>query len=422
MAEQIYSDLLIDTNLVMHFRRLDEIDWPNLTGAVTCTIWIAPILLRELEMHKVHHKLAKLRERAGEMVDYLVTMSAQVDPISLRDRVTLAFIDHEPLIDFTVHRLRPDVADDQLIASALDLAHETGRPNAIVSGDGGLAIKLRARPIGLLRLPDTLKLPSAADARDKEVRDLKQQLAKATARRPLLNTTFPDGSHLLKIGLPTRVVPIPPDLESVRTEHGPYNAGYLERSPGTNRGIQTFSAPSNEQIARYEEARMEFLDKYAAYLDRETQWREIVEHMFALRFLLANKGSGPATNIDVHLNFPEPVTLWKALPDKPSAPQAPIRPQTRLDFIHGPGIALGRPRLPDFPIFHGPINDGDASFEDGERAVTYSVRTLKHRYTEDLAEIVLLVPRHAAKGFEIAVEISCNEIDPVTAKLAVNLE
>ncbi len=46
-------DILIDANIALHFPRIDQLDWPGLTGCRTCTIAIAPILLRELEQKKI---------------------------------------------------------------------------------------------------------------------------------------------------------------------------------------------------------------------------------------------------------------------------------------------------------------------------------------------------------------------------------
>ncbi|MEQ6335778.1 hypothetical protein [Sphingobium sp. MK2] len=59
------AHLFLDTNILMHFQRIDQIDWPDIADATECILLIAPVVIRELEKHKVQHSSPKLRERAG---------------------------------------------------------------------------------------------------------------------------------------------------------------------------------------------------------------------------------------------------------------------------------------------------------------------------------------------------------------------
>ena len=56
-------DILIDTNLVLHFRPIDQVDWRSLTGFDRCTLVITPILLRELEQRMIGRFVAQVRTR-----------------------------------------------------------------------------------------------------------------------------------------------------------------------------------------------------------------------------------------------------------------------------------------------------------------------------------------------------------------------
>jgi hypothetical protein len=60
-----------DTNLFLHYRRLDEIDWLDTTGADAVTLLIAPIVVRELDRKKVQGETKRIRDRANERLKWL---------------------------------------------------------------------------------------------------------------------------------------------------------------------------------------------------------------------------------------------------------------------------------------------------------------------------------------------------------------
>ena len=153
-------DIFIDTNQVLHFTRIDQVDWCALTGCERCVIIVTPILLRELEQKKIFSPSAVIKDRAGRMIDFLVKQIERPDPFELRDNVLLVFAEREPSIDFADHGLVREVNDDQYIASALERQSSTGKRTFIVSNDGGMALKLRSRPIDVLRRGDR---PSSED-------------------------------------------------------------------------------------------------------------------------------------------------------------------------------------------------------------------------------------------------------------------
>ena len=214
-------DILIDTNIALHFPRIDQLDWPGLTGCRTCTIVIVPILLRELEQKKIFGATPSIRERAGRTIEYLVAKMAETDPIHVRPDVTLVFLEHEPGIDFEANLLVREVNDDQYIASAIEHAAKAGHDTGIASNDGGMALKLRSRPVSVLRLPDELRLPLDQDPRDKELREAKAQLVQLQTQRPKLATTFAGGLRKREIrnakALPTRIA----TLDEIKSKHAP---------------------------------------------------------------------------------------------------------------------------------------------------------------------------------------------------------
>jgi rRNA-processing protein FCF1 len=416
------AHLLLDTNILMHFRRINEIDWTTIAGADECRLLIAPVVIRELEKHKVQHSSAKLRDRAGEIISYLVGLAGATDGATvIRQGATLDFLDHEPLLDFAQHRLSREIADDQLIASAIELG-EAYENVSIVSNDAGLGIKLRSRPVGLVRLPEELRLPSAEDAERKEIRDLRQQLARLQSRLPKLEVSFADGSTLIQMERIQRDVKDLPTLQEMKNRFQPMSLPQYRTRAGALSSMAAF-ALRQEDIDGYNAQREVYLSNYVAFLEDHRCWQDRMGRLFDLNFSLRNIGSGPATNVDVDLKFPKGITFIQVgdWPKPPKEPKPPRRPERRFeDFLRGTDM-LGPARLSPFtlPNVHG-INDGDPMFEEGSNLLTYAASSLKHECNLELASVIVEIPQGGwPAAIPVTAAITCNEAQRVEQTLTV---
>lgn len=421
--------VLIDTNVVLHYRRIDEIDWPLLAGAASCTLAITPVLMRELEQHKVHNRSKTLRDRAGRMIDYLVGLMDAPDPILIRPAVTLSFISDEPTLDFASHRLKESIADDHYIATALELAAETADPVLIASADGGMALKLRARPIAALRLPPDLKLPDEPDPAEKELRETKRELLKLQTRQPQLSVRFADGSTLLR--LPKRLAVPPPGIKTpdeIRREYPKRRVPGKPndpRSTGLGTGIGALGLSQMADLGGFASARIErensYLDLY--YLKYETYYEQIAAHWdwlsrsYELALVLHNEGAGPATIVEAQLSFSGQLKLGLAsdVPEKPDEPSPPKA--TDVLGPSGPPMSIYQKLgFPEPPSFH----DGRPLFDDGDHDVYFDARNLRPKSQFALDQfVVTFASLNACAPLEIAVTIRCNELEPVSQKLAI---
>jgi len=69
-----------DSNLFMHFRSLNEIDWCEFLQASAVEIKIAPVVTSELEKQKTLNPLRKLRERADNVLKFAVGIGGSYGP------------------------------------------------------------------------------------------------------------------------------------------------------------------------------------------------------------------------------------------------------------------------------------------------------------------------------------------------------
>lgn len=284
-------DIIVDTNLILHFRRLDELDWCELVGAAPCSVVVTPVLMRELERAKVHNPNAKLRARAKDAIAWLAAKIADEDPIILREGVTLILDEQEPLIDFAEHRLSRDIADDHLIASALDWNLRSGHDVAIASADSGLALKLRSRPIRFFQPEEKWRLSNAVDAERAELRELKRKLDQERMRRPALTVQFLEGGTTINIG--PDPIERPRSIEEVQSAF-PTMAldDYSQLDNRTKPGVRVYR---HEPVDQYNKDLGTYFADYGRYLERHDDWAEQEGRTLEIEFFLANAGGGPAS-------------------------------------------------------------------------------------------------------------------------------
>jgi len=183
-----------DTNLFLHYRPLNEIDWCRFLQAASVEIKIATVVTRELEEQKVLHQSQKMRDRAATAVKLLVKYLGQSQ---VRDGVTLEFLVKEPDADFAASRgFNLKLGDDRLIGTLLLYREEhPGVRCVLATSDLPLKVKASHYQIELAIPSETLRLPSEPDPLEKKNKQLEAELRRYKSREPALDISFEDGGN-----------------------------------------------------------------------------------------------------------------------------------------------------------------------------------------------------------------------------------
>src|SRR5690242_14518093 len=96
--------LFIDTNVLLHYRRIEDIDWLNLSGANAVVIILCPTVVREMDRHKISHSQSKFRKRAQEIITSLHSRLSGSVPKVIREKVQIEFVAHDPELDFAAYK------------------------------------------------------------------------------------------------------------------------------------------------------------------------------------------------------------------------------------------------------------------------------------------------------------------------------
>src|SRR5258706_7682187 len=336
--------LFIDANVMLHYRRIEEIDWGTLSNSKEVTIVLCPVVVRELDNLKVNHPQKRLRKRAQEIVSSLHAWLSDSDSSSIRQGVWLEFLHNDPDLDFHMHGLRKEISDDWLIASSMVWKQQHPKDDTkIVSADLGVAIKARAKEILVLTPSDGDKLPEEVDEDKKQINELQKELAGIKNTLPVLSLGFwecPD-KEFVRFGI-KNPFPYDPQASAGEMEHlrsiyqllTPSNTSPRRRPREIEKLMQSLDPASafrvtKEGAEQYNSDLTEYFQKYEEYLRKahDHQNKECLKFDFEIG--LHNDGGSPAEDVDIHLDFPDGFELFDGrhhvfkAPDKPEPPKRP---------------------------------------------------------------------------------------------------
>ena len=109
--------IFLDTNIFIHYKNFEEIDWLNEASCSDCTLVIAPIVLNELDKkkigtNKISNKVRKILTRFEEIIEFEIT--------AIKDKVSINILSISPPKSiYENNDLNFDEQDDRLIASII---------------------------------------------------------------------------------------------------------------------------------------------------------------------------------------------------------------------------------------------------------------------------------------------------------------
>ena len=429
----------IDTNILMHYRRVQEIDWPKVIGTQCITIVIAPVVVRELDAHKFDHASAKIRKRVRELLVEFRSMFGNSAAVELRRSVTLQFLVGDADLDFPSHGLRREVNDDWLIASMIEYRskHE-GADVVLVAADFGLELKARAAGFRVFVPPEEARLPEDLDVAERRIRQLEREAATLRNRLPDLRLSLADDA-ILRLSVPESSEPeisvadrlaeirhrypirVAPDEVSrtVRTQ----TLGQLLKG-GAKVNLEALAGP--DEYKRYNRDVGRYLVEYEQYLEALVAYCQRRARRIELTIQLHNDGGAPADDIDIHMHFPNGFELWRLAdePAEPAEPEAPL-PLGYIRPMLDPLSHITFPSMLNQSLVSPPSNVSAPDIrKSNSYDVTQHVRNLKHGYSCPLETYVVIFDSPAAvHSFEISYSISAANLPtPASGSVAVVVE
>jgi hypothetical protein len=423
----------VDTNVLLHYRFFDQVDWTSVLGSEEVTLVFAPVILSELDEHK-HAGSRREKARAQAVLKRLHVLNVSTNAVEVRAGVRVIALDAEPPDTlFAQHRLAPSVMDDRLLASVLDFREQpqAGRV-VIVSADLGLLVKARSRQIEAVSPDDSLANPQELDETERKLASANTELAAMKTAAPDLRLTFGEG-HVrqdwevrpvsafdentvsrLKWDWEVRNRKISPTVSPTRFPDGTaVSVPNLVGMPGF---------VSDEDAASYNKNVDRLYKAYESFL--RTVWPAAVNRQrrtIALALFLENVGTRPGEEVEVEIST-DAAGVWLETP--PELPKPPAVPRTRspLEAISAhalmPNIDLGGLRTVGANV-EGPeiLNKRD------QQTVRYDVRLAKHHVPCELPVVYFIFDSDGDVGsFNVDVRVFAANIPrPLTSRLDIKV-
>lgn len=401
--------LFVDTNILLHYPPLDKIDWLKHAKAKSATIVIAQVVLRELNRHKDKGTSSQLRNRAKEVLRYLVKVYQSAKPAFVRDNVELHFMNREPQIDFREYDLDRELGDDYLIASALDFLQSHKDPVTVVTDDFGLLIKSSTQ-LRVLQLPSEMRLPQDVDEDQKRIKQLEASLQHVSSVSPLLSLNFGEDRIHAEFNLcPSR------KLTARQMEEKLAVLARTHSKIETPNGNDHVSYLIGLQYQKYNRELEHYHQEYSQYLRKVLDFEDLQRRTLRLNLEIHNQGGKQATDIDIQLKFPVSV---RALEDTqsfacPNEPAPPPRPDHRLIGIVGEKTEADRFTL-DIPnqLTHPLVpTSATARWQRLGECVELHLSKLKHHGTCELPPLTLLFDSfESVRSFSFEFKVSAEGI------------
>lgn len=337
-----------DTNIFLHYKPLDAIDWRAITGADQVVLSIAAKVIGELGDKKENGASHTIRQRAQAAISRLREWRKDSE---IRPGVTVRLIVGEPLVsDWHALDLDEKVADDRIIAAVLTQRLE-GYEVFFVTGDFGAELKCQGHGVAVLTLSDDDRLPELRGEQDKKLAQLQSRLAILERKEPKLKLELgweeKRGSHIEVVfrgPVPFLLLSGEQIEQRVKEEEAQLLAlipTELDKTTlaDARSGLPDLSAmmkrvPESE-AKRFRDSIPGYLDAFRTYL-RASEPHYIRSNLTAkLSCTLVNDGHAPAEGVKVTLHIPDGPDVFdgESLPEAPSKPDMPGLPLTNIDMI-----------------------------------------------------------------------------------------
>lgn len=424
-----------DTNIFIHGRHFEEIDWPALTGAPDITIMIAPSVIVELDKHK-YHTNKKIAQRARKLLPRIEEIIR--NPTGCQWKLA-AILRRPDTTIFENNHLDSRDQDDVLLASILEFREGIGNEDQaiLITNDTGPRLKAVSLNVTARSLPENYMMPDEPDESEKKITLLQKELAQHKNKIPVVALQFEKGGQHLEVPRPFDAIScdayVAKQMEQIRNQFPPMvfredNAitlpnGHLLKSP-------LFFSVRVSQVNDYNSELQAFFNEYEKYYTSEYEQMIFLHHCCPVSILVKNTGTVPAEDLDIQMHFPDGFDVIKEdhIPGLIEKPSPPYKPKNALDvqmpIVSIEGLSsLYSKRHPAADFSHFNTNVGSPSIKKtNSYDVTVHVRSVKHHQSESLDKVWLKYEdMRKAKGFTIDYRIMAANIPQVvTGQLQVN--
>lgn len=326
--------LFLDTNIFIHFKGFEDIPWKTLLDTDDdVTIVLASIIIREIDSHKdcskgrVKNKARKISEKLNQIL-----LSGQ------SSRIPLVYCKETPIKDTEKDIFDLSVNDDRFLLNVLHSSFPK-EDVYVVSNDTDLLLKAKDLELNILRMDDTYRSSEEPTDEEKELKKVREELARWTERRPdpkvlFIGTedtclrfermVFKSIDELVEEKVQEEALRYPEEKDEEIT-FANYFDDFHKQMAAICKQLNSHDAA---QKAVYNQMRKEYLEAFRkkAFLEIQKEMRQYAFKKIRLR--VYNEGSAQTGDLHVSLRFPDGVKLYTPKESMTRIPfEPPVQPQ-----------------------------------------------------------------------------------------------
>jgi hypothetical protein len=318
--------LFADTNVFLHCTFFTDLDWRTLVSGEDVVLTICPTVMSELDKKKFSDPSRRVKERAKAVVRRIGELVSDDQPVQFRQGCSLWVMCRSPLMDFTSVGLSKEVADDAVIASALE-EREKGNDVTLVAADTGIRLKGNTHRLRTVLVPKEWLLLDEPDEQERELQKLRRQAAESAAAAPNLRLTF-GPSNVAEFCVKPRK-PMSPEVIKRKLDGMRRLKVYQPMTVPAYGGLtaSVLGGVTREEVSAYNQALKAYFAKYEDHLKRSHEIFEARDLTLKLDITVENTGQESAESVDVVVQVTGEIEgIWAD--DQPEGSEkAPKRPE-----------------------------------------------------------------------------------------------
>ncbi len=343
--------LFLDTNIFIHYKGYEDIPWKSLLNTEDdISVVLTSIVLREIDGHKDNSK-GRVRNKARKM-------SEKFNKILLNNqqsRVPLLYCRETPIDDDEKKTFDLTVNDDRFLLNVLHSLYQKADVY-VVSNDTDLLLKAKELGLNILSLDDTYRSAEEPPAEEKELKKVKDELARWTNRCSDPKILFCDTNSdclefeqfcyepidaIVEQKVHEEAAKYPEDGEAPITYDN-----FMGTSPSIVMYTKLLLQRTPEERACFNHMRKKYLEDYKKKEILMAKQNLYGRSFKQLKLKVVNDGTAQTGDLHVVLKFPKGVRLYT--PSESISKyeyKQPIKPQYNKNFVV--------PNLRDLSLFSG---------------------------------------------------------------------
>ena len=297
-------NIVLDTNILLHYRNFEEIPWQEELGCKDVTIVFSAVVVEEIdrkkddERGKIQKRAKSISSRIGELI---LDGKAGKYPVLFLES---AYAEDEEKKQYSLDRNDNQILFD-VIKSNIDKTKVI-----VVSNDAIMLIRAKKFGFNVHRLDDKYLLKEELSKEEKEAKAAIAELKCLKKRMPAPQLEFEDGESYIQL---MRVSSV--DIEEeVRQKVNDLRIQWPEKriedgEQVFNGSVFTFLTPENVTV--FNASRNKFIEKSEQKIRLEVERDDLEQRMQKITIFVSNRGTASTGKMNVFLSIPKNVKVYK---------------------------------------------------------------------------------------------------------------